>query len=311
MLRQNDEADVKTGGDEIGKLKEGLQAELEKELRLPDAEFDSEKTLYMLELLKKIEWKEAGNERNSPDDKEPTSEEQTAAFIKRFNEKNGTNFAATRKELESRKRAARMRWMRAAAILVVIVGSFGVMNQVTKASQNQTIFEFLRMKATQFVYQINAGESVVKEETQNNLIEDHSEQEITLDELLEKIDYPLYLPSYMPEGLDGVEMKLQNVNNMKEIFVKYFESKADGYIHIVIYQTNKGTGFLDLFIGDQWDEKEFFLKKKKKVILYIGEKYIKTMRFIEDNVYVFYTNIGENELTKMLNSMEVINEEKQ
>ena len=192
MLRQNDEADVKTGGDEIGKLKEGLQAELEKELRLPDAEFDSEKTLYMLELLKKIEWKEAGNERNSPDDKEPTSEEQTAAFIKRFNEKNGTNCAVTRKELESRKRAARMRWMRAAAILVVIVGSFGVMNQVTKASQNQTIFEFLGMKATQFVYKINAGNYPVEDEDRNtSFIDKFNEQEVLMNDILSNIEFTL------------------------------------------------------------------------------------------------------------------------
>lgn len=310
MLRQNEEADVKTGGDEIGKLKEGLQAELEKELRLPDAEFDSEKTLYMLELLKKIEWKEAGNERNSPDDKEPTSEEQTAAFIKRFNEKNGTNFAATRKELESRKRAARMRWMRAAAILVVIVGSFGVMNQVTKASQNLSIFEFLRMKATQFVYQINAGEYPV-EDTMEGFVENNDAQEVTVEELLEKMGNSLYLPTNIPEELNTVKFEYRSIDNTDEIFAKYLDVKTGRYLRIVIYQSKLNIGFLDSFIGDQWDEKEIKLDSGEEVILYIGEKCIKTIICIDTNLYIFYSNINEEELIEALNSMEVMNEKKQ
>lgn len=307
MLRQNDEADVKTGGDEIGKLKEGLQAELEKELRLPDAEFDSEKTLYMLELLKKIEWKEAGNERNSPDDKEPTSEEQTAAFIKRFNEKNGTNFAATRKELESRKRAARMRWMRAAAILVVIVGSFGVMNQVTKASQNQTIFEFLGMKATQFVYMINAGNYPVEDE---ELIEKFDGKKSIWDELSNELEYPLYLPTYIPEDLKVSNLVHQSVdNNIDELFVEYSDLETDRYIRIIIYQSSMNTGFLDLFIGDQWIEKEFLLDSGEKITLYIGEDCIKTMLSIGYNLYTFQSNIEESKIIQVINSMEVVNEE--
>lgn len=310
MLRQNDEADVKTGGDEIGKLKEGLQAELEKELRLPDAEFDSEKTLYMLELLKKIEWKEAGNERNSPDDKEPTSEEQTAAFIKRFNEKNGTNFAATRKELESRKRAARMRWMRAAAILVVIVGSFGVMNQVTKASQNLSIFEFLRMKATQFVYQINAGESVAERTPSYTSVKEFGEQEILLDDLLSKIEFNLYLPNYIPERLNKFKLQYQNTNDADEIFIRYFEDTSDNYLNIVVYQSKTRRGFLDLFIGDQWTKKEIYLDSGERVNLYIGEKCMIVMLVIEDNLYTFSSNIEENAFVRVINSMEVMNEKK-
>ena len=308
MLRQNDEADVKTGGDEIGKLKEGLQAELEKELRLPDAEFDSEKTLYMLELLKKIEWKEAGNERNSPDDKEPTSEEQTAAFIKRFNEKNGTNFAATRKELESRKRAARMRWMRAAAILVVIVGSFGVMNQVTKASQNQTIFEFLGMKATQFVYKINAGNYPVEDE---ELIEDFGGKEITWEELLDKIDYPLYYPTYIPEGLYVDKIKCHNIDNVNEACVKYFDIQTEDYLYIIIRQSKAQTGFLDLFIGDQWEKQEINLNSGEEISLYVGEKGISTIICIDKHLYTFSTNIDKDEFVEILNSLEVINEKEQ
>ena len=310
MLRQNDEADVKTGGDEIGKLKEGLQAELEKELRLPDAEFDSEKTLYMLELLKKIEWKEAGNERNSPDDKEPTSEEQTAAFIKRFNEKNGTNFAATRKELESRKRAARMRWMRAAAILVVIVGSFGVMNQVTKASQNQTIFEFLRMKATQFVYQINAGEYPINEDSSTSFIDKFDEQEVLMDDILSNVKFTLYWPRYIPEKLSESTLGYQNINNIDEIFVKYFDVATSDYLYIIIYQSKSQRGFLDLFIGEQWDEKEISLESGERVSLYIGEKCMTAMIPKGNNLYIFSTNTNENELIKVMNSLEEINEEK-
>lgn len=309
MLRQNEEADVKMGGDEIGKLKEGLQAELEKELRLPDAEFDSEKTLYMLELLKKIEWKEAGNERNSPDDKEPTSEEQTAAFIKRFNEKNGTNFAATRKELESRKRAARMRWMRAAAILVVIVGSFGVMNQVTKASQNQTIFEFLGMKATQFVYKINAGNYPVEDDNQD-LIEDYGGQEITWDDLLNKIGNQLYLPTYIPETFNVSKLTYQNIKNVDEFFVEYLDEETGRYIRIIIFQSKMDRGFLDLFIGDQWTKKEFFLDSGEVITAYFGEGCIKTMVCMGDNFYTFQTNIEENVFIQVINSMEVVNEEK-
>lgn len=309
MLRQNDEADVKTGGDEIGKLKEGLQAELEKELRLPDAEFDSEKTLYMLELLKKIEWKEAGNERNSPDDKEPTSEEQTAAFIKRFNEKNGTNFAATRKELESRKRAARMRWMRAAAILEVIVGSFGVMNQVTKASQNQTIFEFLRMKATQFVYQINAGEYPVENEDNiNDIVSGFESKKTELSDFLDKTEDPIYLPMYMPEGLQIENIQYKNIDNIDEVCVKYFDEKTEDYFYIVILRAKDNTGFLDLFIGDQWHEKLVSLDSGERITLYIGENRIMTMMIMENNLYTFSANITENEVLKILNSMEVINE---
>ena len=309
MLRQNDEADVKTGGDEIGKLKEGLQAELEKELRLPDAEFDSEKTLYMLELLKKIEWKEAGNERNSPDDKEPTSEEQTAAFIKRFNEKNGTNFAATRKELESRKRAARMRWMRAAAILVVIVGSFGVMNQVTKASQNLSIFEFLRMKATQFVYQINAGEYPVEDDNKD-LVKDYGGWEITWDDLLNKIGNQLYLPSYIPEMFNMSKLTYQNIKNVDEFFIEYLDEETGRYIRIIIFQSKMDRGFLDLFIGDQWTKKDFFLDSGEMITAYFGEECIKTMVCMGDNLYTFQTNIEENVFIQVINSMEVVNEEK-
>lgn len=309
MLRQNDEADVKTGGDEIGKLKEGLQAELEKELRLPDAEFDSEKTLYMLELLKKIEWKEAGNERNSPDDKEPTSEEQTAAFIKRFNEKNGTNFAATRKELESRKRAARMRWMRAAAILVVIVGSFGVMNQVTKASQNLSIFEFLRMKATQFVYQINAGEYPVEDDNKD-LVKDYGGWEITWDDLLNKIGNQLYLPSYIPEMFNMSKLTYQNIKNVDEFFIEYLDEETGRYIRIIIFQSKMDGGFLDLFIGDQWTKKDFFLDSGEMITAYFGEECIKTMVCMGDNLYTFQTNIEENVFIQVINSMEVVNEEK-
>ena len=309
MLRQNDEADVKTGGDEIGKLKEGLQAELEKELRLPDAEFDSEKTLYMLELLKKIEWKEAGNERNSPDDKEPTSEEQTAAFIKRFNEKNGTNFAATRKELESRKRAARMRWMRAAAILVVIVGSFGVMNQVTNASQNRSIFEFLRMKATQFVYQINAGEYPVEDDNKD-LVKDYGGWEITWDDLLNKIGNQLYLPSYIPEMFNMSKLTYQNIKNVDEFFIEYLDEETGRYIRIIIFQSKMDGGFLDLFIGDQWTKKDFFLDSGEMITAYFGEECIKTMVCMGDNLYTFQTNIEENVFIQVINSMEVVNEEK-
>lgn len=311
MLRQNEEADVKMGGDEIGKLKEGLQAELEKELRLPDAEFDSEKTLYMLELLKKIELKEAGNERNSPDDKELTSEEQTAAFIKRFNEKNGTNFAATRKELESRKRAARMRWMRAAAILVVIVGSFGVMNQVTKASQNQTIFEFLGMKATQFVYKINAGNYPVEDEDRNtSFIDKFDEQEVLMDDILSNIEFALYWPKYIPEKLNESELGYQNINNINEIFVKYFDIETSDYLYIIIYQSKSQRGFLDLFIGEQWVEKEAYLESGENVNLYVGEKCITAMMPIGNNLYIFSTNTNEDELIKVMNSLEEINEEK-
>ena len=310
MLRQNEEADVKMGGDEIGKLKEGLQAELEKELRLPDAEFDSEKTLYMLELLKKIEWKEAGNERNSPDDKEPTSEEQTAAFIKRFNEKNGTNFAATRKELESRKRAARMRWMRAAAILVVIVGSFGVMNQVTKASQNLSIFEFLRMNATQFVYQINVGEYPINEDNSTSFIDKFDEQEVLMDDILSNVKFTLYWPRYIPEKLSESTLGYQNINNIDEIFVKYFDVTTSDYLYIIIYQSKSQRGFLDLFIGEQWDEKEICLESGERVSLYIGEKCMTAMIPKGNNLYIFSTNTNENELIKVMNSLEEINEEK-
>ena len=309
MLRQKEETNTTTRGDENGKLKEELQAELEKELRLPDSEFDYEKTLYMLEILRK---KEAEQQGKSPDDKEPTSEEQAAAFIKRFNERNGTNFALTKKELESRKRAARTRRLRAAAILLVVIGSFAAMNEVTKASKNLSVFEFLRMKATQFVYEINAGDYPVEDEEENKgLVENFDGQESAWGDLVSKLGYTVYFPTYIPEELTVSRVKRRNVENTDEIFVQYSNAEMDRYIRITIYQSKGSAGFLDLFIGDQWGKKDIILDSGEKIILYIGEECIKTMLSVDYNLYTFQTNIEEGTLIDIINSMEAVNEEKQ
>lgn len=307
MLRQKEETNTTTRGDENGKLKEELQAELEKELRLPDSEFDYEKTLYMLEILRK---KEAEQQGKSPDDKEPTSEEQAAAFIKRFNERNGTNFALTKKELESRKRAARTRRLRAAAILLVVIGSFAAMNEVTKASKNLSIFEFLRKKATQFVYEINAGEILV-EDDYKELVDVFNIQEITWNDLFDRIEKPFYIPAYIPQDLNLTRIVYKDTNKSEEYYIRFYNDKTDDYIRIVLYQSRINEGYLDLFIGDQWYEKEVVLDSGEKIVLYIGEKEIITMLSIDYIFYVFSTNIEEHQLIEVINSMEVTYEENQ
>ncbi len=307
MLRQKEETNTTTRGDENGKLKEELQAELEKELRLPDSEFDYEKTLYMLEILRK---KEAEQQGKSPDDKEPTSEEQAAAFIKRFNERNGTNFALTKKELESRKRAARTRRLRAAAILLVVIGSFAAMNEVTKASQNLSIFEFLRKKATQFVYEINAGDYPVEDEEENKgLVEKYNGQGSTWKDLLNKLEYSVYWPTYIPQELEISDFREQNIDNIDEIYVEYSNYETEKYISIIIYQSKNNTGYIDLFIGDQWTKEEVPLNSGEEIVVYVGEKCSKTILSIGYNLYTIQSNLEESTLIQVINSMEVVDEE--
>lgn len=289
-------------GDDNDKiLKESLTRELEKEMQRPDPEIDWEHVQAILKVLRPLESREERTRSDSPDKKEPTPEERTAAFIDRFNKRNGTNYAVSEEETKIRKLNTRKKLVRAAVLVGVVFGSFVTMNQVTMASANQSIFEFLGMKAAHFVYEMNAEK---KKETPK--FEVSSSASVKESELLDSYKGILSLPTDIPENMEISEIKEKVCNGIKDVYITYTDADDKEYIKILAYQSSEAKGGMKFFIGDEWKKVSIELNSGEEVEYYIGDECIKSILYIQDVLYEINSNIPEQAFVDMISSMEVI-----
>lgn len=290
-------------------LKEVLLKELEKADSVPDAEFDSEEVLGILTMLGHLEKKEAQrtqmNMADSPNKEMVSPEERAAAFIEQFNKKNGTKFAKTMKELKDRQLKAKKQMMRVAMIFVLLIGSFGIANQVTMASSNQSIFEFIGMKATQLKYEM---QSFTKGRNASN-VQVFEAVSSKWEEILAINDFTLYLPTYFPSGFKAVEIKQSIIRPTdREIAMTFANEECELSFQMLIFHYENYEGSKNFFLGDELNMEEAMLKSGEAIILYVGEDCIKTMFYREKTLYILSSNIKREEFLKIIDSMEVLNE---
>ena len=291
-------------GDDNDKiLKESLTRELEKEMQRPDPEIDWEHVQAILKVLRPLESREERTSSDSPDKKEPTPEERTAAFIDRFNKRNGTNSAVSEEETKIRKLNTRKKLVRAAVLVGVVFGSFVTMNQVTMASANQSIFEFLGMKAAKLVYEING-----KNDSSGTAFTSQEDQNTEWSNIQEQYAGKLYLPQDIPGDMKIGEMREYEAEGMSQVFIAYESADLTRYLQITVYQAGDIQGRLDIFIGDEWIEKNTQLDNGETLNYYVGEESIKSILYKSDLLYTLDSNISEEEFLQVIDSMEVIGE---
>lgn len=286
-------------------LKQELLRALAKADSVPEDEFDSEEVIDILNMLGQLEKKEAQKKENtSPNEEIISPEERTSAFIERFNKQNGTKFVKSLDELKAKEARARKNLTRAVMVCILLFVSFGIANQVTMASANQSIFEFLGMKAERLVYDVNTPSKV---ENPNVVV--HEAEESNWNEVVSVKGFPLYMPSFIPEGLKIDEVK-QNIVSEKdrEIYITYSNEQGDVYLQITVFAYLDIVGGKSFFIGDEWQINEIALDSGELITLYSGDDVFKTMFYKDKVMYILSSNIQKSEFISVINSMEVVNE---